>query len=72
MVKGQWYVGKINDEKRDYIIYRNATSEYWNSMPEKDTIIEGRRPNNANEIALSKQYFENNPSVKLGIKLLFQ
>ncbi|HDO9311653.1 TPA: ABC transporter permease, partial [Clostridioides difficile] len=69
MVKGQWYVGKINDEKRDYIIYRNATSEYWDSMPEKDTIIEGRRPNNANEIALSKQYFENNPSVKIGDKI---
>ncbi len=38
-------------------------------MPEKDTIIEGRRPNNANEIALSKQYFENNPSVKIGDKI---
>lgn len=32
-------------------------------------VIEGRRPNNANEIALSKQYFENNPSVKIGDKL---
>ncbi|ENY8694181.1 TPA: ABC transporter permease [Clostridioides difficile] len=69
MVKGQWYVGKINNDKRDYIIYRNATSEYWNHMPEKDTIIEGRRPSNVNEIALSKQYFENNPSVKIGDKI---
>ncbi|MCC0674381.1 ABC transporter permease [Clostridioides sp. ES-S-0145-01] len=69
MIKGPWYVGKINDDKRDYIIYRNATSEYWNSMPEKDTILEGRRPNNANEIALSKQYFESNPNVKVGDKI---
>ncbi|MGO0862229.1 ABC transporter permease, partial [Clostridioides difficile] len=29
----------------------------------------GRRPNNANEIALSKQYFENNPNVKIGDKI---
>ncbi len=69
MVKGQWYVGKISNDKRDYIIYRNATSEYWNSMPEKDTILEGRQPKNANEIALSKQYFESNPSTKIGDKI---
>lgn len=67
LVKGPWEVAKINDDgRRMYIIQRGATKEYWNSMPEKYAILEGRIPEKTSELALSKQYFEDHPDTKLG------
>lgn len=67
LIKGPWEVSKISDSgRRMYIIQRGATQEYWNSMPEKYAILEGRIPEKASELALSKQYFEDHPDTKLG------
>ncbi len=70
LIKGSWEVAKISDSgRRMYIIQRGATEEYWNSMPEKNTILEGRLPEKASELVLSKQYFEDHPDAKIGDKL---
>lgn len=70
MIKGDWKVGKIDDSRRDYLIWRDANAEYWNSMPEGSVgILEGYAPKQAGEVALSKQYFEHHPELKLGDSL---
>lgn len=72
MIKGQWKAAKINEiteSKYPYIIYRGANKDYWLDMPDKDLIIEGRVPQNSNEIVLSKQYFEANPHIRINDKI---
>lgn len=67
MIKGNWEVARLDESgKRTYLISRGANDEYWDSMPESDIIIQGQRPRKENEIALSKQYFDNHPDIKIG------
>lgn len=66
MIKGGWECAKIDDPRRDYLVYRDANAEYWASMPEQYEIIEGRIPQKSGELALSKQYFENHPDLNIG------
>lgn len=67
LLKGPWEVAKISDSgRRMYIIQRAANEEYWNSMPEKDSLLEGRLPKSDTELAMSKQYFEDHPEAKIG------
>lgn len=67
MIKGDWKTAQIDDPRREYLVWRDANAEYWSSMPEGDlAILEGRTPSAADEIALSKQYFEHHPGLKLG------
>lgn len=66
MIKGDWMVAEINDPRRDYLIWRDANAEYWESMPEKNNILEGSIPTKTGEVALSKQYFEHHPDLKIG------
>lgn len=67
MIKGNWKTAKIEDPRRDYLVWRDATTEYWNSIPEGSiAILEGRIPAKTGEIALSKQYFEHHPELKIG------
>lgn len=67
LLKGPWEVAKISDSgRRMYLIHRAANEEYWNSMTEKDTLLEGRLPRSENELALSKQYFDDHPEAKIG------
>lgn len=67
MIKGTWKTVQIDDPRRDYLALRDANADYWQSMPEGDNaIIEGRAPTKVGEIALSKQYFEHHPELKLG------
>ena len=55
-----------NAKRRFYLISRGANEEYWNSMPEKYSITEGRIPFSEREIVLSKQYFEDHPEAQVG------
>ena len=73
MVKGPWQVARLESEnpRRQYLILRGANREYWESMPERNLIIEGRVPAAEGEIALSKQYFDAYPETKLGDVLTF-
>lgn len=67
LLKGAWEVAKLTDEgRRKYLISRGADEEYWNSMPEKSLITEGRMPLASDELVLSKQYFDDHPEAKIG------
>lgn len=71
MIKGDWETARLkkpggNKNPRLYLISRGANQEYWDSMPEKQSITEGRCPSSENEIVLSKQYFEDFPETKIG------
>ncbi|MCB5713966.1 ABC transporter permease [Lactonifactor longoviformis] len=67
LVKGPWEVAQLGDRgRRNYIISRGANKEYWESMPEKNILLEGRIPRKDNELALSKQYFDDHPEANLG------
>lgn len=71
LIKGKWETALLPDEnrtdsRRPYLIYRGANQEYWDSMPEKRSITEGRCPSSENEIVLSKQYFEAFPDMEIG------
>lgn len=67
LIKGDWKTARIDDPRRDYLVWRDANAAYWNSMPEGDSaILEGRAPARAGEIALSKQYFEHHPALTMG------
>lgn len=70
LIKGNWEAAKLpTDGRRNYLVTRGANEEYWNSMPEKDTITQGRIPKKADEIAVSKQYFDDFPETKIGDRL---
>lgn len=70
MIKGEWQTARIEDPRRSYLIFRNANREYWESMPEAGGIMEGRIPQAEGEIAISKQYFEHHPDLKIGDELI--
>lgn len=70
LLKGPWQTLQFSEnEDRNFILFRGANEDYWRSMPEKDSIIEGRRPQKENEIALSKQFFDDNPQIQVGDSL---
>ena len=81
LIKGAWETAKLpdtsgadlsdtpgpgNEKRRFYLIFRGANKEYWDSMPEKYSITEGRVPSSESELALSKQYFEDHPGTQIG------
>ena len=72
LIKGAWETAKLPDSPnktanpRLYLIFRGGNQEYWDSMPEKDSITEGRIPASESELALSKQYFEDHPDTHIG------
>ena len=69
MVKGQWITAKCFDTKRPYLIMRDADSNFWSDMSIKDTLTKGRLPQKSGEIVVSKLFFLDNPSYKIGDKL---
>ncbi|MEF2966982.1 ABC transporter permease [Paenibacillus sp. M1] len=66
MIKGTWEAAKIDDPRRPYLVMRGLTAAYWTNMPEAAMIMEGRVPQGEHELALSKQYFEHHPELKIG------
>lgn len=66
MIKGAWEVAQIEDPRRPYLVMRRLTSSYWSDMSERQHILEGRIPHHPGELALSKQYFEHHPDLKVG------
>lgn len=66
MIKGAWEVAEIEDPRRPYLVMRGLTSSYWSDMPEHRLILEGRIPEKNGELAVSKQYFEHHPELKIG------
>lgn len=79
LIKGAWETAKLpdspakpdrdvpkNTNPRFYLVFRGANQEYWDSMPEKYSITEGRIPVSQSELVLSKQYFEDHPDTHIG------
>jgi len=69
MIKGQWITAKCFDTKRPYLIMRDGDSNFWTDMSLKNTLTEGRLPQKTGEIVVSKLFFLDNPSYKIGDKL---
>ncbi|MFD3158796.1 FtsX-like permease family protein (plasmid) [Haloimpatiens sp. FM7330] len=70
MIKGQWVTAKLSNTKRSYLLMRDADSNFWNEMSLKNTLMEGRLPKAYGEIVVSKVFFEDNPSYKIGDKVV--
>lgn len=68
MVKGQWITAKCFDTKRPYLLMRDADAKFWSDMSLKDTLTKGRLPQKPGEIVVSKLFFLDNPSYKIGDK----
>lgn len=67
MVKGPFSCLELSENAGlPYLLLRDADENYWNSMGEKNTLIEGRIPSAPGEIAVSKSFFEQNPGYRLG------
>jgi putative ABC transport system permease protein len=66
LVKGNWITAKIDNCKRQYLLLRNADQNYWKDMSEKNTLMDGKIPEKSGEIALTKSFFDDNPTYKIG------
>ncbi|MFT5872200.1 MAG: putative ABC transport system permease protein [Clostridium sp.] len=69
MIKGQWVTAKLSNTKRPYLSMRDANTNFWLDMSLKNTLTEGRLPKESGEIVVSKLFFADNPSYKIGDKL---
>lgn len=69
MVKGQWITAKLSNTKRPYLLMRDADESFWEDMGYQDNLMKGRLPQKPGEIVLSKLFFMDNPSYKIGDKL---
>lgn len=69
MIKGQWITAKLSNTKRPYLLMRDADVNFWMDMNLKNTLMKGRLPEESGEIVVSKLFFTQNPSYKLGDRL---
>jgi putative ABC transport system permease protein len=69
MIKGTWVTAKLSNTKRPYLLMRDADTNFWLDMGLKNTLTEGRIPKESGEIVVSKLFFLDNPSYKIGDKL---
>lgn len=69
MIKGQWVTAKLPNTKRPYLSMRDANTNFWLDMGLKNTLTEGKLPKKPGEIVMSKLFFSDNPSYKIGDKL---
>lgn len=69
MVKGSWITAKLSNTKRPYLLMRDADANFWSDMGYQDDLTKGKLPQKSGEIVLSKLFFLDNPSYKIGDKL---
>lgn len=69
MVKGSWITIQVPDAKKPYFLLRDGNQEFWQDMNLKNSLSEGRLPETKDEIVVAKQFFEDNPSYKIGDEL---
>ncbi|WP_346916567.1 ABC transporter permease [Clostridium sp.] len=69
MVKGQWVTAELSNTKRPYLLMRDADANFWSDMGYQDNLMRGKLPQESGEIVLSKLFFLDNPSYKIGDKL---
>ena len=71
MIKGKWVTAQLLDTKRPYFLMRGADKNFWDDMNFKNSLIEGRLPENEGEIIVSNLFFLENPSYSVGDTLTF-
>jgi len=69
MIKGPWVTAGLSNTKRPYLSMRDADTNFWLDMNIKNTLTEGRLPKKYGEIVVSKSFFSDNSSYKIGDKL---
>ncbi|MDU2112616.1 MAG: ABC transporter permease, partial [Clostridiales bacterium] len=69
MIKGPWITAELSNTKRPYLLMRDADTNFWLDMSLKNTLKKGRLPKKSGEIVVSKLFFLDNPSYKIGDKL---
>lgn len=69
MIKGTWMTAKLSNTKRPYLLMRDADANFWSDMGYEDNLTKGRLPQKSGEIVVSKLFFLDNPSYKIGDKL---
>ena len=67
-LKSEYLTGKIDMEK-PYINISYMDKEYWDNMGEKNLILEGRIPEDNNEIIVMGSLIKENPSFGVGSKI---
>ncbi|WP_304519801.1 ABC transporter permease [Clostridium estertheticum] len=69
MIKGPWVTAKLSNTKLTYLTMRDANTNFWLDMGLKNNLIKGKLPKKSGEIVVSKLFFADNPSYKIGDKL---
>ncbi|AGX41647.1 ABC transporter permease [Clostridium saccharobutylicum] len=69
MVKGSWVTAELSNTKRPYLLMRDADKNFWSDMNLKNNLTDGSLPKKAGEIVVSKLFFTDNPTYKIGDKL---
>lgn len=69
MIKGNWDTAELSNSKRPYLLMRDANKNFWSDMNLKNTLTKGHLPKKSGEIVVSKLFFTDNPSYKIGDKL---
>lgn len=67
-LRSEIYSGKI-DLERPYLNISYLNKDYWNNMPTKNFLFEGRLPEKSDEIVIMGSFIKENPQYKLGDKL---
>lgn len=67
-LKSEYYTGKI-DMERPYINISYMDKGYWDNMGERNLILEGRIPNNQDEIVVMGNLIKENPLYEIGDKI---
>jgi putative ABC transport system permease protein len=69
MIKGNWVTAELSNSKRPYLLMRDANKNFWSDMNLKNTLTKGHLPKKSGEIVVSKLFFADNPTYKIGDKL---
>lgn len=67
MTKGNNQTAQLPDGTGlPFLLVQNCDAQYWDSMHEKNLMIQGRVPQAPDEIVVGKSFFEQNPSYQIG------
>lgn len=68
-LKSEYLTGSMDDMERPYINISYMDKGYWDNMGEKNLILEGRVPNNEDEIVVMGSLIKENPLYEVGSKV---
>lgn len=68
-LKSECLTGSMDDMERPYINISYMDKGYWDNMGEKNLILEGRIPNNEDEIVVMGSLIKENPLYRIGSRI---